>query len=140
MLARLGLDVTVTDVSPVGLALAAEAARAESLELHTIQRDLETEGLPDGPWDVLLCHHFLHRPLYRSFAGALAPGGIAAVCHMTTTNLERNAHPQARWLLEPGELRGLLAGLDIVSYEEGWDDDGRHTARLVAARPGEQRS
>jgi SAM-dependent methyltransferase len=134
-LARRGLDVTLADVSDVALARAAEAARAEGLALRTVRADLEGGALPAGPWDVVLCTYFLHRPLYAAFAAALAPGGLLAVAHPTRTNLERHARPGPEHVLEDGELPALVRGLELLQYDEGWRESGRHEAHLLARRP-----
>jgi SAM-dependent methyltransferase len=134
-LARRGLDVTVADLSDVALDRAARQARDEELALTTVQVDLEAAPLPSGPWDLVLCLYYLHRSIFPSLAAALAPGGLLVVAHATRTNLERHAHPGRRWLLEDGELPTLVRGLEVLRYEEGWLDSGRHEARLVARRP-----
>jgi len=133
-LARRGLDVTLTDISDVALERAAEGAREGGVSLRLQRLDVETEPLPPGPFDVVLCLNFLWRPLFAGFSKVLAPGGLLVFAQPTRSNLQRHAHPSARFLLEDGELPGLLQGLEIVSYTEGWTDDGRHEARLVAAR------
>jgi tellurite methyltransferase len=134
-MARRGLDVTLVDLSPVALELAAREASRRGLAVATIQADLEREPLPAGPWDVVLCVAFLHRLLFPALAAALAPAGILAVEHPTRTNLTRHPRPGPAHLLEDGELPTLVRGLEVVRYEEGWDDRGRHEARLVARRP-----
>jgi SAM-dependent methyltransferase len=134
-LARRGLETTLADVSDVALAQAAAAARAEGLRLSTVQLDLESSPLPAGPWDLVLCTYFLHRPLFSAYPAVLAPGGVLVVAHATRTNLERYPRPGPDHLLEDGELPGLVRGLDILRYREGWAESGRHEARLVARRP-----
>ena len=52
-LARLGLDVTVADVSDVGLIQATQRCLAEDLKISTIEIDPETESIPAGRWDVI---------------------------------------------------------------------------------------
>lgn len=131
-LARRGLDVTLTDVSDVAIERAAETAREAGVPLWCQRLDVETEPLPPGPFDIVLCLNFLWRPLFAGVSKVLAPGGLLVFAQPTRSNLQRNAHPSARFLLEDGELPGLLQGLEIVSYTEGWTDDGRHEARLVA--------
>jgi tellurite methyltransferase len=131
-LARRGLDVTLLDVSDVALERAAAAAREAGIVLRVQRIDLETEPLPRGPYDVVLCLNFLWRPLFTAFAQVLSPGGLLIFAQPTRSNLQRNPHPSARFLLEDGELPGLLQGLKIVSYTEGWTEEGRHEARLVA--------
>lgn len=56
------------------------------------------------------------------------------VIHPTRTNLARHEKPPARFLLEDGELPGLIQGLRIEHYEEGWLSEGRHEAVVVARR------
>jgi tellurite methyltransferase len=131
-LARRGLDVTLLDVSDVALERAAATAREAGVALQVQRVDLETAPLPRGPYDVVLCLNFLWRPLFAAFAGVLAPGGLLIFAQPTRSNLQRNPHPSARFLLEDGELPGLLQGLEIVSYTEGWTEEGRHEARLVS--------
>lgn len=134
-LARRGLDVTLADVSDVALARAIDEARREGLSLATLQVDLEAAPLPGGPWDLVLCTYFLHRPLFAAFAAALAPGGLLVFAHATRSNLLRHARPGPDHVLEDGELPTLVRGLDVLRYEEGWLESGRHEARLVARRP-----
>jgi tellurite methyltransferase len=133
-LARRGLAVTLADVSDVALERAARAAREEGLRLVTVRRDLEAQGLPAGPWDVVLDTYFLHRPLFAAFAAELAPGGLLVFAHATRTNLERHPRPGPRHVLEDGELLNLVRGLELVRFEEGWLEAGRHEARVVARR------
>jgi SAM-dependent methyltransferase len=134
-LARRGLDVTLVDVSDVALERAARAAAAERLPLATIRADLARDPLPPGAWDLIVCIAFLHRPLFGAFPRALAPGGLLVFEHPTRSNLLRFPRPGRRHLLEDHELPRLVVGLEILRYEEGWLDRGRHDARLVARRP-----
>lgn len=134
-LARRGLAVTLADVSDVALARASRAAREEGLALETLEVDLEAAPLPAGPWDLVLCTFFLHRPLLRAVPEVLAPGGWLVFAHATRRNLERNPRPPLAHLLEDGELATLVSGLEVVRCEEGWFEEGRHEARLVARKP-----
>jgi tellurite methyltransferase len=134
-LARRGLDVTLVDISDVALERAASAAREEGVTLRVQRVDLEAEPLPSGPFALVLCLNYLWRPLFAVLPQVLAPGGMFVFAQPTRSNLERNPHPSARFLLEDGELPRLLQGLEVVSYTEGWTDEGRHEARLVATRP-----
>jgi tellurite methyltransferase len=133
-MARRGLAVTLADISEVGLERALRAARAQGIPLSTVQVDLEAAPLPSGPWDVIFCAYFLHRPLFSAFAESLAQGGFLLVAHPTRSNLKTNPRPGPEHLLEDGELPSLVHGLAIVRSEEGWLD-GRHEARLVARKP-----
>jgi SAM-dependent methyltransferase len=136
-LARRGLDVTLADVSDEALRIAVGAARKEGLSLATVEVDLEAAALPRGPWDLVLCTFFLHRPLLARLPAELAPGGFVVVAHPTRTNLERHPRPPRAFLLEEGELPALVRGLQVIRWEEGWLEEGRHEARLVARRAPE---
>ena len=133
-LARRGLTVTLADVSEVALEQAASAAREEGLPLATAQVDLERAPLPDGPWDVIVCTYFLHRPLFAAFPLALAPGGWLVFAHATRKNLERHPRPGPAHVLDEGELGTLVHGLQVIQLAEGWFEEGRHEARLVARK------
>jgi tellurite methyltransferase len=133
-LARRGLDVTLADISGVALEVAREEAGRAGLVVHALRLDLEAEPLPPGPWDLVLCVYFLSRPLFDTIPTALAPGGLLVVAHPTLANLERHARPGPEHLLGAGELPGLVRGLEILRYDEGWQEEGRHEARLAARR------
>ena len=133
-LAGRGLDVTIADVSPVGLALARERAAGAGVRLTTLETDLEAGEFPPGPWDLIVSVCYLWRPIYTVYPRVLASGGILAVVQPTVRNLERHDKPPAGFLLEEGELPRLVTGLEVLHYEEGWLADGRHDAALVARR------
>lgn len=133
-LAARGLDVTLVDISTAALRLADQAAAAAGVRLNTLAADLDTDPLPVGPWHAVLSFHFLWPPLFELVPSLLAPGGLLVYVQPTRKNLERNASPSRRFLLEDGRLPELVSGLDILHYEEGWQE-GRHEARLLARRP-----
>ena len=133
-LAQRGLDVTLADVSPVGLAVARERADEAGIRIATLETDLEDAPFPPGPWDLIVSVCFLHRPLFAAYPQALAENGMLVVIQPTKRNLERHDRPPSDFLLNEGELLTLAPELEIVRYEEGWLADGRHDALLVARR------
>lgn len=135
-LARRGLTVTVADISPVALGLAREAAASEGLSIHTLAIDLERDPLPPGPWDLVVAFHYLERAILPALPAALAPGGLFVLVQPTRRNLERHAHPSARFLLDEGEAPRLVPPpLTVERHDEGWLAEGRHEALVVARRP-----
>jgi tellurite methyltransferase len=135
-LAERGLAVTLVDVSDVALARARAEAAARGLTLATEVRDLELAGVPDGPWDLVVCLNYLQRSLFPCWPQVLAPGALLVFAQPTRTNLERNPNPSSRFSLAPGELATLVPpGLEVLSLTEAWSAEGRHEARLVARRP-----
>ncbi|HUH04614.1 MAG TPA: class I SAM-dependent methyltransferase [Kofleriaceae bacterium] len=137
-LAERGFEVTLVDVADAAIERAGERAATAGVSLDLLRRDLEAEPLPSGPWDVILCFHYLHRPLFAAFARELAPGGQLWLCQPTAVNLERHERPSRRFVLEAGEARRLAeeAGLEVVRLDQDWSTEGRHEARLVALKPG----
>lgn len=134
-LARRGLQVTLADISTVALQTARRQAEAAGLRLDLLQVDLESQGVPAGPWDLVLVCCYLERSLFEQLATVLAAGGLLLYTQPTTINLERHAKPPERYLLKPGEFRALVEPhLEILRYEEGWWEEGRHEARVLARR------
>lgn len=133
-LARRGLEVTVVDISETALAIACADAATAGVTLSTISLDLEVVPLPRGPWDLVLSFHYLQRELFSQFPEVLAPGGLLVCVQATRSNLQRWEHPSERFLLEDGELAGLVEGLEVLRLEEGWLDEGHHDARLLARK------
>lgn len=132
-LAERGLDVTLVDISAAALELA--VAAAGKTPLRTVLADLDVDPLPAGPWDLIVSFNFLWRALFDVAPRLLSPGGLLVYGQPTRKNLERHAKPPAGFLLEDGELPSLVRELEIVRCEEGWTEEGRHEARLVARRP-----
>lgn len=134
-LARRGLEVALVDVSPVGVSLAREAATAAGVRIDARVADLETTPFPAGPWDLVVSFYYLWRPIFAAYIANLSPGGLLVVAQSTRTNLQRHQRPAERFLLADGELPSLIPGLDIVHYQEGWLQQGRHEAQIVARKP-----
>ena len=133
-LAQRGLDVTLADVSPVGLTIARRRAAELGASITALQTDFEAGQFPPDPWNLIVSVCYLWRPLFARYPDALAPGGTLAVIQPTRRNLERHDKPPADFLLEEGELPRLVAGLEIVYCQEGWLGDERHDAVLVARK------
>jgi SAM-dependent methyltransferase len=83
-LARQGLEVTLVDISPVGLEKARRLARENGCRIETIAADLTSWDWPVGRFDLAV-EIFVHVPvaerrkIHRAMAASLAPGGLALV-------------------------------------------------------------
>ncbi|MGI9598695.1 MAG: hypothetical protein ACR2QK_21200, partial [Acidimicrobiales bacterium] len=142
----------VVDVSDVALGLAASRSEQLGLDLSTVRLDLDRSTLGEilghpeflarsggRPPILITCFHYLQRTLLSSIARDLPPGSTFAAAVGTTTNLERNERPPARFLLQPGELRSLVVpgaepigdDLVVVHDDEGWHGTDLHEAELV---------
>jgi tellurite methyltransferase len=135
-LARRGLDVTMIDVSDVGLERAERRAGEVGVSLRLLRLDLETAELPIGPYDLILCFHYLDRVRRGEWIERLNDSGVIVMAQPTKVNLERHAKPSERFLVEPGELEAWAreVGLEILVSQEGWNLEDRHEAELIARR------
>lgn len=128
--------MTLVDFSKVALAMATGEAKSRGLEMEAILSDVETNGFPNGTWDLVLIHHFLDRNLLDTTPDVLNPGGLVMFCQPTVRNLERNERPAMNFLLGEGEIVDIAAamGLEVLLLEEDWGVEGRHEGRLIARR------
>lgn len=133
-LAGRGWDTKLVDISPTAVAIAVAAASRRGLDLAAEVVDLDEADPSDGPWDLVIIHHYLNRRLLGRLHRIMRPGASLVVCHQTTINLERHVRPSVSHLLAPGELAGLLDRFELSLYFEGWTPQGRHEARAIGQR------
>jgi SAM-dependent methyltransferase len=103
----------------------------------------DASALPFAPGtlDSLLVTNFLDRRLFPHFAALLRPGGALVaetftVAHLALAEARRLPSPRSpAHLLETGELRSLVAPLQVVAYHEGVvrDEGGERVAAGVVA-------
>lgn len=135
-LATRGWQVTAVDVLPDALergrALAARYASG-ALPIRWLEADLERDPPAAlGPFDLVVMVRYLHRPLLARLTDWLRPGGSFVCECFTTVHRARRGRPaRPADVVEPGELRTLLAELTLRRYTEDWQGD-RHTARAWA--------
>lgn len=136
-LAARGLRVEAVDRDGPVIDRLRETARARGLPVDARVLDLET-GTPDiaaASFDVVVVTHYLHRPLFPVLLAALRPGGLLFYETFTRAQALRGKPSNPAFLLEPGELRRLVAPLHIVASREG-AFDGRDVASIVARHDG----
>jgi len=121
-LATLGLESHAVDISSMGRRKAAVLAVEWGVTVHYTVADLDADPgiLAPARYDVITCFHFLNRDLIGPIEAALKPGGLVVVEILGERNLERHAHPSARYLLAEGELATWWPGMEDVASEEGW--------------------
>src|SRR5262245_21332034 len=74
-LAQREMDVTLADISPVGLAIARQRAADAGLRLATVEIDVREDQLELGAFDLVVSVCFLWRPLLAQLTHLLAPDG-----------------------------------------------------------------
>jgi SAM-dependent methyltransferase len=95
-----------------------------------------------GPWPLagqqfaaVVVTHYLWRPLFPALLASLAPGGVLIYETFAAGNETVGKPSRADFLLQPGELLQVCAGLRVVAYEDGFlDAPARFVQRIVAVR------
>lgn len=134
-LASRGLTTLALDRDAAKIAALAGAAGSLGLPLTAETRDLETgsAGLGSGKYDAIVVASYLHRPLFPALREALAPGGVLVYETFTTAQALRGHPRNPAFLLAPGELRTLVAPLEVLAEREG-EFEGRDVASVVARK------
>lgn len=91
--------------------------------------------LPGRRFDGVVVTNYLWRPLAPVILASLAEGGV--LIHETFAHGQQFVGKPSRpeFLLQPGELLRLYAGLRVVAYEDGFENGpggGRYVQRLCA--------
>jgi SAM-dependent methyltransferase len=107
---------------------ALHAAFAGDAECSIVEIDLEDDRAWQlgGGYDGIIVANYLHRPLLRSLAAALAPDGVLIYETFMAGNerFGRPANPD--FLLLPGELLAVYAPvLAVTAFEQGEVDTPR---------------
>jgi len=141
-LAANGLATVAIDRDPDAVRFVKEEARRRGVPVTARVVDLETGdtgGHGNSPlrtqaiFDVIVVVHYLHRPLFHSLRDALRPGGVLVYETFTTAQAARGKPTNPAFLLEPGELKTLVAPLEILRARET-DVGDRCIASIVARR------
>lgn len=135
-LAERGWRVSGLDHQPEALALMAQLAASRRVRVTPLAADLRRPGgVPVGPWALLVNFRCLDRLLLARCHELVAPAGVAVV---RTFREAPGLAPDVRAAhrLQPGELAHAFAGArwEVLAHEEGFDDDGRPAAGIVARR------
>ena len=93
-----------------------------------------------GPFNVVCLFRYVNPALVRQLPDLLATDGILMVEEHLATDQPVAGPSNPAFCVQPGELRRLLPGLDVLHQEEGIiaDPDGRQVAiaRLVGSLAG----
>jgi tellurite methyltransferase len=139
ILAEHGLDTHAWDISDVALQALERRVCDRELKVNVRQHDVETGGLPQESFDVIVVSRFLCRALIPAIIAALNPGGLLFYQTFTVEKLTEEGPHNPDYLLKPGELRSLFSVLRPLYYREdgrvgnlslGW----RNEAALIALK------
>jgi SAM-dependent methyltransferase len=134
--ARAGHPVAGVDRSPE--ALQVSASRLAPLGAELVCADIEAGPWPFGGrvFDGVVVTHYLWRPLLPTIVASLAPGGALIYETFAAGNETVGKPSRPDFLLQPGELLAVCAGLRVVAFEDGFvADPPRYVQRIAAVRP-----
>lgn len=123
-----GHQVTGVDRSPEAIQAVAGLGRA-------VEADIE-----NGPWPfagerfgAVVVTNYLWRPLMQTLVSSLAPGGV--LLYETFASGQETVGRPARpdFLLQPGELLQVCAGLRVVAFEDGFCSGPDRFVQRIAA-------
>jgi tellurite methyltransferase len=151
-LAERGWPVLAIDFSSAALDRALALAAARGIAVHRaspaamparfdgivlMEADLETLPLPEAAFDLILCFHYLHRPLFPAIEGTLAAGGHLLYETFTELQLAHADGPRdPGHLLHPRELRSAFSHLEPLFYREC---ESPHAVASLLARKSQPR-
>ena len=133
--AQRGLRVRALDRDAAAIADIQRDAQRAGLPLTAEVFDLEQPGVSLGHqrFDVIVVVHYLHRPLFTALLEALRPDGLLIYETFTLAQAARGKPTNPDFLLGEGELRRLIAPLEVLDYREGTFGD-REVASAVARK------
>jgi SAM-dependent methyltransferase len=122
----------VTAVDRDAAAMAPLTAIAE-----VVVADIEAAAWPlgDRRFDAVVVTNYLWRPLLPTLTASLSEGGVLLYETFAAGNETVGRPSRHDFLLAPGELLAVAAGLRIVAYEDGFlANPDRFVQRLAALR------
>jgi SAM-dependent methyltransferase len=133
-LAQRGWQVTLTDISEVGIAQARENASGMATNITFEVQDAGTFAAGKQRYDLITVFFYLQREIFPELVKALRPGGL--LLYKTYTRFHPKfgrgpTHPMH--LLEANELLRAFPGLTALHYHETIRDRG--VAEFVGRKP-----
>ena len=132
-LARHGLDVDAVDISPVVLSSVEQYVVQQNLPVSCICRDIESEGLLEKQYDVIVVSYFLNRELFPQIIKSLKPNGLLFYETWSQQKIDDSGPRNPDFRLKAAELLDLTSGFHPLFYrEEGGNGDTSKGFRNVA--------
>ena len=118
-LAHTGMAVIAVDYSLEALTVLQGIARSDALKIYPLATDLTDFPLREQCYDAIVVVNFLDRGFIPRLNGALRDGGLIVVDTFLVEQAQLGHPRNPDFLLNHGELRELLRGLEILLYREG---------------------
>lgn len=133
-LARDGWQVTLMDISGVGIKQAGINAEQAGVKIRLVTQDLARNKTIPARFDLILVFFFLEREFFPHLWQALKPRGLLLYKTYTQQSPKSKSggpsHPM--YLLKETELLNAFSQAEILHYSE---PPGKGTAELIARKP-----
>ena len=104
--------------------------------------EIVVADIENGPWpfagrrfDAVVVTNYLWRPLLPAIVDCVAEGGVLIYETFAAGNETVGKPSRPDFLLRPGELLGMAAGLRVIGYEDGFlADPDCYVQRIAAVR------
>ncbi|MEW5976981.1 MAG: class I SAM-dependent methyltransferase [Acidobacteriota bacterium] len=134
-LARLGHVVYATDIALESVRIIRQRACGAGLSIHAWTSDLDAVSFRIERFDLVADFFYLNRDLLKAIRARLKRGGL----FIMETYLSMAASDEVpEYVLQPGELREVFLGYQVLGYEESSRGDSQERwgrARIAARRP-----
>jgi len=132
-LAKQGFTVDAVDISPNVLESLGSFVKQKSLSISCECRDIETKGLSDKKYDVIVVSYFLNHELFPQIINALKPNGLLFYETWSQEKVDNSGPSNPAFRLQAGELLNLSQTLRPLFYrEEGDQGDASKGTRNIA--------
>ena len=143
-LASAGWKVTGFDVSEVGLERAREHAKQAGVTIDTVHSSAENFDYGRDQWDLVVLEyapiHYDDLEFMERLRDSVRPGGYVLVETPVEWQDAKTKRPRVPGDLEPGELKSLFSGFEMVFYREAigmsdWFPRETLIVRMLARKP-----
>jgi 2-polyprenyl-3-methyl-5-hydroxy-6-metoxy-1,4-benzoquinol methylase len=143
-LASAGWKVTGFDVSEVGLAKAREHAKQAGVTIDAVHSSAESFDYGRDQWDLVVLEyapiHYDNAAFMQRLRDSIKPGGYVLVETPVEWQDAKAKRPRVPGDLEPGELKSLFPGFEMVFYREAvgmsdWFPRETLMVRMLARKP-----
>ena len=117
-LANLGFEVDVVDISPVLLQGLQHFVTQQNLNIECIEHDIESDGILNKKYDVIVVSYFLNREFFPQIKASLKPNGLLLYQTWSQLRVDEAGPNNPNFRLAPSELLELCSGLKVILYRE----------------------
>jgi SAM-dependent methyltransferase len=137
-LAKRDFEVDAMDVSSVALDGLGTFIKQHELSISCELRDIESEGLGNKKYDVIVVSYFLNGELFPQIIAALKPEGLLFYQTWSQLKVDDRGPSNPEFRLKEGEFLELCSPLQTVFYREngvlGDISDGLRNEAMIIAK------